>query len=239
MQLQVLGRHGLYPPKGGACSGFYITLNDGRGILLDCGPGTLSKMDDGMLDALDTVVLTHLHWDHVSDALPLRYALERRGKNIVMIYPGDPSPVAAHMEASDRIETLRLSSELKIERDGFSLSFVTMRHPVPNYGVRVSADGALLAYSGDTNTCEGVARLLEGRPEIALLDACFSDDEWAEAKPHLSARLAAEALERARVAKPLLTHLPPDGDEALLLSQAKENCERVRWAEEGATVIAN
>jgi ribonuclease BN (tRNA processing enzyme) len=125
---------------------------------------------------------------------------------------------------------------MDVTRRGYALGVVPMRHPMPCYGVRVHADGALLAYSGDTNTCDALANLLEGEPDVALVDACFSDAQWGEGKPHLSARLAAQAMESAGVKHPLLTHLPPDGDTALLLTQAREACPRAMWAAEGARI---
>lgn len=232
MKMRALGRHGLYPPRGGACSSFLVTLGDGRAILLDCGPGSLAKWPEGTLESLEAVVLTHLHWDHVSDALPLRYALERAGKRIALLLPEEPGPVYDLLIASPMIEAARIADGGGYAGDGYALSFARMRHPVPAYGVRLEADGAALAYSGDTNTCDSLVPLLRGA-DLALVDACFTDEQWGEDKPHLSARLAARAMAEAGVGRPLLTHIPPDGDEAALLRQAREERPDAAFAQEG------
>ncbi len=232
MELRVLGRHGLYPPRAGACSSFFVGFGGGN-VLLDCGPGALSHMEPWMLASLEAVVLTHLHWDHVSDALPLRYALERLGRKITVFLPEEPPEICRLLTASEAIEPIFLRDGMQLSRNGCELSFVAMRHPVPAYGVRLCADGATLAYSGDTNTCEGLAKLLSCEPDIALVDACFSDTQWDEQKPHLSARLAAGAMAAARVKQPLLTHLAPGTDSHSLLLQAQEACPECAWAEEG------
>ena len=49
-----------------------------------------------------------------------------------------------------------------------------MNHPVEAYGFRVEADGAVLAYTGDTDTCDALTPLLTGA-DLALADSAFVD----------------------------------------------------------------
>src|ERR1700689_513263 len=63
------------PDSGGAQSGYLIT-HGGFTLLLDCGSGVFSKLrayaDPG---AVDAVLISHLHADHIFDLLPFSFAL--------------------------------------------------------------------------------------------------------------------------------------------------------------------
>lgn len=79
MQLTILGNSGPYPAPGGACSGYLLSQGDTH-VLLDCGLGVLARLQEHIsLGALSALVLTHLHFDHVSDAFDLAVAMEASG----------------------------------------------------------------------------------------------------------------------------------------------------------------
>src|SRR6188474_1416336 len=71
MRLTVLGGAGGYPPAGGACSG-YLIEHDGFRLLVDPGyavvPRLLGIVPAG---AIDAVLVSHGHPDHVADLNPL------------------------------------------------------------------------------------------------------------------------------------------------------------------------
>ena len=77
MKLTILGKYGPYPEgKNTACSG-YLVENEDTKILVDCGSGVLSRLQSTIdIRTLDAIYLTHLHFDHTSDLLPLRYLLD-------------------------------------------------------------------------------------------------------------------------------------------------------------------
>ena len=89
MKLTVLGCNGPYPAAGGACSGYLLEAENTR-VLLDCGTGVLAALPARMApEELDAVVLSHLHYDHMSDMLPLIYRMQgkkRRNRNCIMSY---------------------------------------------------------------------------------------------------------------------------------------------------------
>ena len=60
-----------------------------------------------------------------------------------------------------------------------------MRHPVECVGVKVSCNGKVFAYTGDTNVCDSLEDIYEGS-DVVLADGCFIKQDWAELKPHLS-----------------------------------------------------
>ena len=70
MQVNVVGCSPAWPNPGGAQSG-YLVEEDGRRLLLDCGPGVLPRLR--RLESwprLDAIVITHFHLDHWGDLVP-------------------------------------------------------------------------------------------------------------------------------------------------------------------------
>ena len=94
MKLTVLGCNGPYPAPGGACSGYFLQEGD-TGVLLDCGAGVLAQLEKHMPPQnLTAIVLSHLHYDHMSDMLPLIY----RCPGLPVYLPGAPAAVRTLLE---------------------------------------------------------------------------------------------------------------------------------------------
>ena len=93
MKLTVLGCNGPYPEPGGACSG-YLLENGATRVLIDCGTGVLARLTAIMPpEKLDAVILSHLHYDHMSDMLPMIYKLQGTGKKLPVYAPEGLQPV--------------------------------------------------------------------------------------------------------------------------------------------------
>lgn len=78
----LLGTGGAVPTPDRSPSASWIAL-DGRSLLLDPGPGALARLvasphAPDSLDAVDTVLFSHLHPDHCADLLPLLFAFRLR-----------------------------------------------------------------------------------------------------------------------------------------------------------------
>ena len=79
IDLTILGRSAGYPEPGGACS-CYLVRGPGAVLVLDFGPGALSRL--GLYqspDSVDAILLSHMHEDHILDLVPLTRALSRLG----------------------------------------------------------------------------------------------------------------------------------------------------------------
>ena len=102
MKLTILGNNGPYPAAGGACSGYLLTGDHGRTqVLIDCGAGVLSGLSTWISwEALDAVILSHLHYDHMSDLLPMQYAMQfhPRPAPLPVFAPATPAPVRALLD---------------------------------------------------------------------------------------------------------------------------------------------
>ena len=79
MRLTILGCQGPYPEAGGACSAYLVEAG-GKRVLMEAGSGCLARLGGMMaLEALDAVVLSHLHFDHMGEMPLLGYALQGCG----------------------------------------------------------------------------------------------------------------------------------------------------------------
>ena len=230
MKLTVLGCNGPYPAAGGACSGYLLEAGDTR-VLLDCGAGALAALTAVMPpEELDAVVLSHLHYDHMSDMLPLIYRMQ--GKKRLPVYaPMEPADVRGLLASAFDLRDIAAGGAI----GGLTMKAFPVRHPVPCFATRFEAAGKVFCYTGDTNTCDGLATFARGC-DLLLIDACFSEALWAENKPHLSARLAAETAREAEARHVTLTHFTPGSDLSVLLREARAVYPQAALAEAGLSV---
>lgn len=224
MQLTILGNNGPYPETGGACSG-YLICDDARKtrILIDCGTGVLANLRKYVLPRdLDAVILTHLHYDHMSDMLPMIYALQfaPRDMPLPVYLPDSPENVRAllNVPAYD----LRLMDAFQI--GDMRISFAPMRHPVETRGVRIECDGRTFVFTGDTNETDSIDALAQGC-DLLMMGAGLSRDDWHENAPHLSAERCARHA-AALHTRLLITHLNPKYDPAALLAEAQNSARQ-------------
>ena len=219
MRLHVLGCHGPYPCAGGATSG-YLVERGGRALLMDCGAGVMGRLMEKWDPAdLSCVLLSHLHFDHASDLLVMRYYLEQRGTTLtVYVPPEDQSPFRSLLtlpafDARPYPEALNVM--------GLSISTLPVRHPVPCRALRLTDGDKALVFTGDTNDCPGLAAFAQNA-DVLLADSAFLQTEWTEEKPHMSARGAAQLAVDAGIKRLYLTHLPVRHDPGALQREARE-----------------
>lgn len=221
MRLTILGNNGPYPAPGGACSGYLLESDSGNTvILLDCGTGVLARLSEHTsLDRLDAVVLSHLHYDHMSDMLPMHYALQfhPRKRPLNVYAPAQPASVRALL-AGDFIDVWPMREVLIGE---MKLSFCPVRHPVEAYAISVECDGARFVYTGDSNTDFALELFCDGA-DLLLADAGLSSEDHTEDKPHLSAALCGQLARDTGAKRLILTHFNPKYDPNALCAEARE-----------------
>lgn len=218
MKLHVLGCHGPYPPAGGATSG-YLIENKGKTLLMDCGAGVMGRLmrlcDPAQLEG---VLLSHLHFDHASDLLVMRYYLEIAGKTLPVYVPEeDESPFRALL-AAPAFDVRPYPETLEIA--GLTVTTMPVRHPVPCRALKLTDGSKTLVFTGDTNDCPGLAGFAKDT-DVLLADAAFLEEEWADTKPHMSASGAARLAKEAGAKSLYLTHLPVRHAPATLVKEAQ------------------
>lgn len=238
MKLTILGCSGSVPGPESPASGYLVEAGDTR-IVLDLGNGTLGTLqrfaDPFTLDAL---LLSHLHPDHCADFAALT-VLRRYCPNPLRDPRERPLPVFGPDESRSRLSALYASgsaelaatdlsdvfefSALPVEpmRIGaFEVRAVPMAHVCPAWGIRLAAEGRVLAYTGDTGPCGALSELAEDA-DVLLSEASWTDFADAPADVHLSGRQAGEAAKAAGARRLLLTHLQPWSDREAVLAEAR------------------
>jgi ribonuclease BN (tRNA processing enzyme) len=223
--LTVLGSSGMYATVERAASGYLLEAG-GKRLWLDAGSGSWRNLL-GVLDhhLLDGVLLTHRHPDHTSDVFQALHARHYGGSE-----PLPPIPLWAPQETIDRIvdyvkeiaesfDLKPISADGSVELGGARLSFVRMAHPPETLGVRVEDGGSILAYSADSGG-EADFDSLATHADLFVCEATLQDADgpW---HGHMRASEAAAVAARCGVRRLLLSHLPPEGDAALSLAEAR------------------
>lgn len=247
MRLTILGCHG-WPPVGGAASG-YLVQHDGFTLWLEAGNGTMAKLQEHVaLDAVDAIAVSHAHGDHCADLGPYFTALAFGGQGSGVPIPLLAPPRFTQMqwgeETSSRTKTyLNDAFDQREVRGGDRLSLGPLRitvvgveHPNEAVGYRIEADGAVLAFSGDTGPSDAVLELARGA-DLFLCEATYQGPGPSEYPYHLSGEQAGAYAAASGVGRLVLTHLWPSLDPQVTLEQAREAFEgEIVLAESGMTM---
>ena len=239
MRLTVVGCSGSYPGPDSPASCYLLEADqDGRTwrVLMDLGSGALGALHR-YVDPLsiDAVLLSHLHADHCLDLCGLYVMLKHSPVGPTprpRVPVWGPSTTAARLaRAYDLPTDPGMSAELDVHSwsDGetvrigpFAVTAMRVNHPVEAYGMRIEHDGAVLAYTGDTDSCDALKALCHNAT-IMLADAAFVDGRDEVEGIHLSGRRAAQAaLDAEGVQRLVLTHLPPWNDPQVCVGQARQ-----------------
>ncbi|PAP77031.1 MBL fold metallo-hydrolase [Rubrivirga marina] len=214
----------------------------GHLVLIDCGGDAVQRMEACGLDplALDAVVLTHEHPDHISGFPLLLEKLWLMGRR-------DPLPIygpAATLEKARALfaifDTLKWTGvpermyhpvEMRPEAPVVDLGDLVVtaspvEHPVPTIGLRFEAGDRCLAYSCDTALSGAVVDLATGA------DVLIHEGTGSLPGVHSSPEEAAEVAVRAGAKRLVLVHAPvaaTDDD----LTQARATFAATAWGHDG------
>ena len=233
MRLHLLGINGPFPESRGANSGYLVEADD-QLIQFEFGSGILSRLTAiAAPESLGAVFLSHWHFDHTSDLLPLIYRLQALKTRLAVYAPADEASALRHIvQEADCFSLTDIAPGDQIEVGKAKVWVGPARHPVPAVGFRMEQEGVCFGYTGDTNTLAGLADFYHGC-RLLLADGLFPEKDWSEEKPHLSAVLAAKLAAEAGAEKLVLTHLNPVYPSSLLLREARTVYSGAEIAEAG------
>jgi ribonuclease BN (tRNA processing enzyme) len=225
VKLRIVGCSPAWPNPGGAQSG-YLVESDGARVLLDCGPGVLARLREWEdWPRVDAIAITHWHLDHWGDLVPwvwgAMFGPARELDAPELWVPPDGRELLAELGSRlgrpDMFEGAFQVREYEpgtaFTAAGMEITAVKVLHyELEAYGFRVSANGSVLAYSGDSGPHEGLAELARDA-DLFVCEATLADGtEEREGRPrgHLSPSEASGAFEASGAKRLLLTHRPKE-----------------------------
>jgi len=196
-----------------------------EGLLFDCGAGATGRLHDiHRFDAVEAVLISHLHSDHIAglfDLLLHTLITGRKRPLVVVSPPGLRSILQAVFAAKGTVTDpsglydLRLIEGNRIETTvgPWAIRSIPLDHTILNLGYLCSADGVSVFYSGDTRE-PSPAR--DVRADYLIHESTYADRFATQAREfgHTTASQAAEAAIAMHARRLFITHVgdQPDSD---------------------------
>lgn len=239
MKLTVLGGSAAGPNPGQGCSGYLVESGATR-VVVDLGPGTFQELRRHVdYRAVDGVVISHGHLDHVLDVLTLRYALAYNpvpaGRQLPLwLPPGGVVLLDRLAEAiTDDPESSEFLSVFEIRQYDPDVSltigelefrFYPTVHYVPCWAARISngMDGDLF-YTADTGPAANLESVATGSHVVVAegTDSGSSKEPYAS-RGHMSPGEAGILARQAGANLLVLSHLWAEDDPFQAVQEASE-----------------
>lgn len=239
MRLTILGLWSPYPRAGGASPSYLVEQGDTR-ILLDCGNGSLGKLQEVCdFRTLTAVVISHYHPDHYYDLFSLRHAIwgsQRDGSRpepLPVYLPKGPEEkfkALSKFEGVFQLQTIeglaqggetQGSQHYHTQVGSLYLEFCPTLHPLPTYAVAIKGHGSMV-YSSDTAWSDAIIDFAQGT-DLFLCEASLLEQDKEHTKlGHLTAGQAGQIGSLAGVNRLVLTHFFPEYDLTMLQGEASK-----------------
>jgi len=192
-------------------------------LLLDCGASSLIAMRRFAVDpqAIDTVILSHLHGDHFGGVpfLILDGQFKRRTRPLLVAGPpGVETRVREAMEVffpgSTRIERkfetrfVELADRVTVEVGPVHVTGYEVSHAsgAPPFALRITGEGKIVTYSGDTEWTDSLVDAARGA-DLFIAEALSYDKRI---RYHLDLATLLEHRSRLDCRRLILTHMGED-----------------------------
>lgn len=177
---------------------------------------------------VDAVLISHGHPDHCADLNPLLRARALDSDMPAALPVFAPPRALDAVLALDRPGMLDASYLLhefdpgaRFEVGPFEVATRLLPHWVPNAGIRLTAGGRALVYTGDTGPCTDIADLARNA-DVLIAEATYAEDVPAHSVKYLSSALqAGQYAAHAEVGSLVLTHLWPGAEPSDFVAAAR------------------
>jgi ribonuclease BN (tRNA processing enzyme) len=232
IRIRILGAGGAVPTPTHSPAAYWVTV-DGFSLLMDPGPGALVRLVQsgdapGGVDAIHTVLLTHLHPDHAGDLVALLFALHSPlpeceaplrlfgppGLKSLLSRLGDlyGSWLVPRKRALEVTE-VRPGDRVPLDNTSAFAEAFAVDHPqdrlsAVQLGWRfVDGDRQVAVFSGDTGDCPTLRRAAAGCD--LLIIECSTTDDW-DVPGHLNPAQVGAVCAAAQPRRVVLTHQYPN-----------------------------
>jgi len=228
MRIVFIGSGGSRVTRRRCCPSILVD-ND---TLIDCGPGSLKNLrliGVNLVDRIDRILLSHMHADHISDLVPILWAmqLDGRSKKLTLIGPkGLESTVTGLLDLLGTPRGFIRYPLEYIEIDGGErigdISTCMVEHSIHTVAYRLDRSGGSLCYSGDTRPCKRLIDLAYGA-DILIHEASFPSSyvEIAIRTGHSTGKEAGMIAYESSVRKLILFHISIEDFEKAILDEAR------------------
>ena len=188
--------------------------------------------------AVDAVVISHLHADHILDLVPFAYALTyapRQQPTPVDRWPGTDKPARPKLYAprgatelfrkivgawgnedliDNAFELEEFAPDSVLEVGTMKFRFQDVPHFTETFAVDISSTngGGRITYGADCSPNEQLVEFAKGT-DLLIVEATLPRPERTGIRGHLTPQEAAEHAKRAGVKRVLLTHVSDELDE--------------------------
>jgi phosphoribosyl 1,2-cyclic phosphodiesterase len=246
---------------GGNTACVEVTAGDTR-IILDAGTGLRTLGDERMAKGPrhSTILLSHLHWDHVA-GLPFFTPIYVPGHRVEIA--SGPNGVMPHDDAirslfrapffpvdyaqlADQVSTRELRANEKFTIGDITITMAKLNHPDPVYGFRLEHGGQSIVYATDTEhfACvDPTLKKLAAGADILIYDSQYTPEEYPSKVGwgHSTWLAGAELARAAGVPQLVMFHHDPNRTDAQLAAieaEAQADLPGTVAAREGMVLVA-
>ncbi|MGI9253803.1 MAG: MBL fold metallo-hydrolase [Thermomicrobiales bacterium] len=223
MKLTVLGGAAAGGNPGQGCSGYLVQTGRSSAVL-DLGPGTLPQLRlHADAAALDGIVISHMHIDHILDLLALRYFLAyvpgRTERRVPLHLPPGGAAFLERFAVAlaedgdglpwfDRFDIMEYDPNSPLMMGDLRMTFTPTILWVPCWAMRVTIGHSYLVYTADTGPSANLADFARGASLIVTEGAADDHGETPFAsRLHQTPEEAGNLATDAGVETLVLTHL--------------------------------
>ena len=195
MQVKALGKYGRFAPINEATNAYLFITKNEKKFIVDFGAGALSELQkySTILD-IEAIILTHLHYDHISDMGTLGYCVGYLGGDKIKVYAPTTPTSTLDILKSNSFDLNVLDESLELNIDNVRITFMQSVHPIETYAVRMEFSEKTLVYTSDISSEEVLCKNVVNA-DYVIGDACILDKkDYDDKAPHISVKNLAKSM---------------------------------------------